>query len=120
MAEQDNYSSPNTSMNLLVKVRDIEERQRLIRDKLLLIGKNLVESREETERDLTKLKITTETMRQEITRIADILTSLSDELSETAKRSELIILEKQLKMFEPLGFARIKDVKELIRKSKSK
>ena len=36
----------NMTMNLNTKVRDIEEKQRILQERMLLIGQNLIETKE--------------------------------------------------------------------------
>lgn len=83
------------------KLRDIEERQRLIKDRVLLIGENLVEGREETIIDISELKIRTENLEKEIQRLKDTLSSMIDEIQNFARKSEVDILKRQFKMFQP-------------------
>ena len=45
MAEEYDYKDQYYS-NFLTKIRDIEEKQRILKDRLLLIGENLVELKE--------------------------------------------------------------------------
>lgn len=84
------------------KLRDIEERQRLIKDRVLLIGENLVNSKEETIKEISELKVRTENLEKEIERIKDALSSLIEETRNFARKSELEILQRQFKMFQPL------------------
>ena len=51
------------------KLRDIEERQRLIKDRVLLIGENLVEGKEESTQEIAELKVKTKGIEQEIQRL---------------------------------------------------
>jgi len=111
--DQENYSE-NPQIDVWVKLRDIEERQRLLRDRLLLVGKNMIEAKEETEKNLGKLKRDVVEIKEDILKLKDILSTLSEELSNSAKKSEIMILERQLGMFSPLELARIQDVEKII------
>ena len=111
---QDTYQNPITET--WVKIRDLEDRQKLLRDRILLVGKNMIESKQESDSTLIELKKDIETLKQETEKIKQILFSISEELSNTAKKSELISLENQYKMFSPLELVRIKDVENLIEK----
>ncbi len=115
MPEQLDPYAYNPGMESALKIRDMEERQRLLRDRTLLIGKNLIESKEETEASLGKIKRELVSLKSDLDRIKEVLATILEELSSFAKRSELIILEKQLKMFEPLELARLKDVEEMLK-----
>ena len=83
------------------KLRDIEERQRLIKDRVLLIGENLVDGREDSIQEISELKVKTENIEQEIKRIKDTLSSMIEEMGNFARKTELEILRKQFKMFQP-------------------
>ena len=83
------------------KLRDIEERQRLIKDRVLLIGENLVNGREESIEEISELKARLESLEQEMRRIKDTLSSIIEEMGNFARKSELEILQKQFKMFQP-------------------
>jgi len=84
------------------KLRDIEERQRLVKDRVLLIGENLVSGKEETLKEISELKVRTENIEKEIERIKDTISSLIEETKNLARKSEVEILQKQFKMFQPL------------------
>lgn len=83
------------------KLRDIEERQRLIKDRVLLIGENLVAGKEESIEEISELKARLESLEQEMRRIKDTLSSIIEEIGNFARKSELEILQKQFKMFQP-------------------
>ncbi len=98
--------SPNANITALLsdfntKLRDIEERQRLIKDRLLLIGENLVDSKEESIKEISELKMKIENSEKEITRIKDTLSSMIEEMGNFARKSQVEILEKQFKIFQP-------------------
>ncbi|MFH1501171.1 MAG: hypothetical protein ABIE22_04475 [archaeon] len=115
--EEGDYISPLLGEFNTV-LRDVEERQRLLKDRVLLVSKNLVESREETEEDLAQIKADLEILKAENSRMKDTMERILEEISELARKEEVMILYRQFKMFEPLKFARIEDVKDMIEKSK--
>jgi len=96
------------------KLRDLEEKQRLLKDRVLLIGTNLVEMREEVGKDLTDLKIQSEQSKQDILKIRETLQRLAEELENRARRSEIELIKRQFKIFEPLKLARLEDVENMI------
>ncbi len=112
---------PQDSINALLsefstRLNEVEEKQRLIKDRLLLIGENLISTKEdflkqdfETKKHLKKIDFETHSLKQLLARIIN-------ELPNFAKKPELEILQRQMKMFQPLEFARIKDVQDIIKK----
>lgn len=99
--------------NASVRIRDLEEKQGILKDRLLLIGKNFLETRKETNEKTTEMKKDINTIKGDIERIKSFLESISNELPKFAKKEELDILSKQAKMFQPLEFIRKSDLKKL-------
>ncbi len=102
--QQSDYVTPLLS-EFNTKLRDIEEKQRLLKDRVLLIGENLVEMREASQKNITELKIQAESAKQDILKIQETLQRVLEELENKARKSEVEIVRKQFKMFEPLKFA---------------
>jgi len=96
------------------KLRDLEEKERLLKDRVLLIGSSFVESREEIEKEITELKIGMHEAKQDILKIKDSLQRIAEELDNKARKSDFELLRKQAKMFQPLELARLEDVKKMI------
>jgi hypothetical protein len=85
-----------------LKIRDLEDRQRLIRDKLNLLSTNFIDLKNTLEKEVTDLKISTDSIKYEIAKIKDLIVRISEELDNRAKRSELELVAKQLKIMKPL------------------
>jgi len=85
-----------------VGLADLEEKQRALKNQLILVGKNLIESREKTKQDILSLKRDMEIVKQEINRMVSFLETLSGEISRFARKEDLEILIKQARMFQPL------------------
>ncbi len=114
MEEQVDYAGQLVS-SLNAKMRDIEDKQRILKDRLLLIGQNLVEIKEKTNQENLKIKKDVETMKQTLDRLSSFLETVSSEFSKFAKKDDLEILIKQAKMFQPLDFATKKDLENIKR-----
>ena len=72
----------------ILKLRDVEEKQNILKDRLLLIGQNLIDTKEETSDKINEIKKDVD--------------SLKDDVE---------ILKKQAKMFQPLEFVRKSELK---------
>jgi hypothetical protein len=96
-----------------IKIRDLEEKQRILKDRLLLIGQNLIDSREKVNEDLLNLKKDLEIVKMTLDRIKAFLETFSSELGKFARKEDLEILTKQAKMFQPLDFVRKSDSEKL-------
>ena len=113
MADQySNDQYQNSDVN--IRLRDMDERNRLTRERVLLLGKNLIASKEETDEDLEKLKRENFQLKSDIEKLKRVVNSLLTEFNKFVKREELTPVERMLKDFQPLEFMRKKDVIELI------
>ncbi|MCK5149766.1 hypothetical protein KAJ87_02480 [Candidatus Pacearchaeota archaeon] len=103
MEEQMNYSNQSFG-ETNTQIRDIEEKQRILKDRLLLIGKNVIEMKEEINEKILGMKKEIEIIKQSMERTLSFLETASSEFSKFARKEDLEILSKQAKMFQPLKF----------------
>jgi len=92
-AEQQSFSETN------VRLRDLEERQRILKDRILLVGESVVSQREKTFSDIQALKKSTLELQQENTRLKELLQRITEFLSSTARKSDLDLLQRQFDLF---------------------
>ena len=97
----------NTRLNYL------EEKQRIIKDRVLILGNNLIETREDFRDEIIELKKQTEELKKDLQRIKSLIESFSDEFSKLARKEDLNILVKQAKMFQPLDLVTRSDLEKL-------
>ncbi len=91
--EQQYFADVNT------RLKDIEEKQKLLKDRILLIGKNLIEDRESIFNELQELKKVTLKVKEDQIRIQDFLKRVSEQASEMARKEEVLMLQRQLNIF---------------------
>ena len=96
-----------------VTIRDLEERQRILKDRLLLIGQNLIEVKEKNEENIIEVKKELESLKENVERMKSFIETLSGEFSNLARKEDLEILTKQAKMFQPMDFVRKEDLEKL-------
>ena len=114
MEEWMNYSMQNFDETSLL-IRNLEEKQRVLRDRLLLIGENLVEIKEETNEKMLEIKKDIQYLKQTLERALSFLESFSSEISNFARKEEVELLKKQARMFQPLEVVRMEDLKHLMK-----
>ncbi len=95
-----NYAGQAFGENNL-KLRNLEENQRIVKDRLLLIGQNLLEIKEKSNQDILNIKKDVEKIKLEMERMINFLETASSEFSKFAKKEDLEILSKQARMFQP-------------------
>jgi len=101
---QTDYSQIFGEMN--TKVRDLEEKQKILKNRLLLIGKNLIEIKENSNEKIIEIKKEIEIIKRNMEKLLSFLETASSEFPKFAKKEDLNILAKQAKMFQPLEFVR--------------
>ncbi|MCX6749599.1 MAG: hypothetical protein NTW17_02545 [Candidatus Pacearchaeota archaeon] len=99
--------------DISIRFGDLEEKNKMLKDRLLLIGQNLIETREKTSSDILEIKKELELIKRNMERLVSFLETASAEFSKFARKEDLEILTKQAKMFQPLEFVRKKDLKKL-------
>jgi len=107
---EDKNQDTSYFQNQGVSIRDLEERQRILKDRLLLIGQNLIEIKEKNEESIIELKKEVERMKENFDRMKSFIETLSGEFSNFARKEDLEILTKQAKMFQPMEFVRKEDL----------
>jgi hypothetical protein len=112
MEEQYDYSQ-QAAMDANIPLRDLEEKQRILKERIFLIGQNLVEIREKSTKDLLELKKEIEMLKEGMEFIKEFIETASGEFQKFARKEDLEILSKQAKMFQPLEFVRKKDLEKL-------
>ena len=100
MDEVQNYSGAYDDS--FIKIRDIEDKQKLIKDRLILIGDNLIKIKEKNQLEINEIKKEMEILKSDMNRLKDFLETLSAELPNFARKQDVEILKKQAIMFQPL------------------
>ena len=102
MDTQENYQNYPVDETTL-RLNDIEEKQRILKDQLLLIGKNLLEIKEDTNQKIIEIKKDLEILKNSFERVVSFIETISAEIPKFAKKEDVEILAKQAKMFQPLS-----------------
>ena len=101
----DEYSSQSGAqqyfLDINARLKDLEEKQRLLKDRTLLIGQNLVEDRESTFETLKELKKSVLKLNEENLKMKEFIQRMSEQISSSARKEELMILQRQFDMFKP-------------------
>ena len=85
-----------------IKVRGLEEKQRILKNRVLLIGQNMIETKEQNQEKILEIIKDVEMLKQSLEGIKNFLETISNEFSKFATIDDLEILRKQAKMFQPL------------------
>ncbi len=118
MSEQTQQPDPISALlaEFGTRLNEVEEKQRLVRDRALLIGQNLINSKEDFENEFFESKKQIREINSEIKILKQLVQRIINEIPNLARKSEIEILENQMKIFQPLEFARISDVENIVKR----
>lgn len=116
MAKEEQSKGTDFLADINVKLRDIEEKQNMIRDRILLIGENLIAEKEENSREIRELKAKQLEIESEMKNMRLAIERIIDDRSNFVRKTEFEILKRQFEMFQPLELARISDVEEIAKR----
>jgi esterase/lipase len=97
---------------LSTRLRDIEERSKIIKEKTHVLGKNFVDLKQESTEDIKELRQKVSTIQEDIEKIKSAINFLIRDNAKYVKKEELVSVERMLKDFQPLEFVRMKDLEE--------
>ena len=87
MPEQ--FQGDTVSYEIGLKLRDLEENNKMIKERMLLIGQNLIESQEKNNEEITKLKRDVQILKTDVERIKQVIESISEEVAKSARKEEV-------------------------------
>ncbi len=98
---EQNYQSAEEQyfVDVNTRLKDIEERQRLLKDRLLLVGKNIIDDRESMFTELQEVKKNMLKMKEENLKMQEFFKRIADQLAESARKEEVLMLQRQLDLF---------------------
>lgn len=101
MNEQEGYYQ-NQSQDIGFRLKDLEEKEKLNKEKILLISHNLIELKQQTREEITNLKKQIDIIKTSIEKMNSFLETISEEIPKFARKEQVNILARQAKMFQPL------------------
>lgn len=81
------------------RIRDIEEKQRLLRDRMKLISESFVKERDKNFNGIQEIKKDVEKLKLDNERMKDLLLRIGEGLNKSARKEELLILQRQFDLF---------------------
>lgn len=89
---------PNDSF---MRLRDMEEKQRLLKERVILIGENMMSIKDETFEQMQVVKKMLIEMKEEQIRMKEFIQRLAQQSGELARKEEVMILQRQLNIMHP-------------------
>ena len=83
------------------QLKDLEEKQKILKERILLIGENLIEVKEKNDERFLEIKKDIEEIKQKIDRMSSFIEAISGEFNKFARKDDLEIVAKQVRLFQP-------------------
>jgi len=96
------------------KMRDIEERHDMLKERLLLLSQSFLRHEERITKEIALMREEFKESRLDLDRIKENVQQVIRDSADFARREELLVLEKYMKLWEPLNFVKENDVKKMI------
>lgn len=102
------------------KINDIEERHNLLKEKVLILGQSFLKEQERNNKEIGLIKEELRETRTNIEKIKEGLQHIINESAGFARKEELKIIERYMKLWEPLKFVKEEEVRSIINEELSK
>ena len=102
------------------RVRILESRYNLMRERLLLINQNMIDEYKKISEDIKIIESELKELKKDMFEIKEVLHKIVYELQFFAKKDTLKVLEKYINMWNPLSFVTEEEVLNLIKNSKKR
>ncbi len=87
---------PAVSVDFNSRIRDLEEKQQLLKDRVLLIGKSLIDDRQQIMQSVQDMRKTVTMLKAENDRLKEVIRNITEQMEKTARREELSSVQRQL------------------------
>jgi len=113
MVEQQDNQLQFLVSDLGTRLREVEERTSTLKERTQILGSNLLETKETVEERVSRIEKQNAQISQDLKKINSSLQGILSELNNFVRKDEIILIERMLKDFQPLEFARKQDLDEL-------
>ena len=96
------------------RLRILESKQSLLSEKLLVMNQNMIEEYKKVIKETKALDTEIKDMKKDLANVKNIVRHLTEETGKFAKQSDLKVLEKYIKLWNPMNFVSEKQVQEMI------
>jgi septal ring factor EnvC (AmiA/AmiB activator) len=81
------------------RIRDLEEKQSLFKDRMRLVSESFVKERDKNFKEIAEMKKVVEKLRGENERMKEFLLKVGELVNKSARKEELMILQRQFDLF---------------------
>jgi hypothetical protein len=83
------------SLDISIRLRDLEEKNRLIRDRVLLLGQSVIDERDKSFKEMQEMKSSVIKLKEDVSRLKELMQRVAEQISGMSRKEELLILQRQ-------------------------
>jgi len=118
--EQMGSGSEAVIMDVYTRIRSLEGKYNLLRDRALIINQNMITQYQKGNSEITSINDELKEIKHTLFQIKETLKHVITELENTPRKEELRVLEKYINLWNPMKFVSEEEVRRIIREEKSK
>lgn len=117
MVEEAGYES---GYDINTKLTDIEEKHNLLRDRVLMADEGFLKTLDLIKKEISIIKDNIRDLKKNLESMKETEQGIIDDLNNFARKEELHILERYMKLWEPLKFVKADEVKKIVKEEMKK
>lgn len=102
------------------RLNDVEERLKIMHERVTILDQTFLKQNQKVMQEIKTLDEEISEIKEKLEKIEEAIQHIMLESQEFARREELESIEKFIKMWEPMNFATLDDVREMLKKIKKK
>jgi len=106
--------------DLNTKIKDLDEKNSLLNEKTLLLGQSFLKQEDHLMKEMSMLKDELRGLRNDFDRLKEGVNHIIHESENFARKEELKLVEKYMKIWEPLKFVKEDEVRRMISEAMKK
>ncbi len=110
----------NLAIDVNSKIKALESKYNLSRDRLFLINQNMIDQFKLTSTELRLIKEEVKDLKTELNSIKETISSILKELNRFARKEEVKVIEKYVSLWDPLKFVTEDQLKEILENASRK
>ena len=114
MAQEQTYGIEEVLMDITSRVRTLEGKYNLLRDRVLIINNNMIEEYKKLLAELKGVNNNIKEIKGDIFKLKETIRHLVKETELYAKKEDVQFLEKYINLWNPMKFVTEEDVEKII------
>ena len=114
MADETNSNAIEILTDINTRLKDLDEKQSLLKEKVLLIGQSFLKQEEGISKEIALIRDDIREIKNDMERMKEAINHIVNESANFARKEELRIIERYMKLWEPLKFVKEDEVRSMI------